>query len=61
MSAGEAACSPEKTPPAANVERAAAMPRKSHLDDVVMTVRQTVAHRLETREPMQEGYSEENE
>jgi len=44
MSAGEANVPPEKTPLAANVEPDAAMLRKSRLDDVDMTVRQTVAH-----------------
>ena len=36
LSAGAAKVPPEKTPLAANAEPAAAMPRKSRLDDVVM-------------------------
>jgi hypothetical protein len=36
MSTGAAKAPPEKTPLAANVEPAAAMLRKSRLDDVVM-------------------------
>jgi hypothetical protein len=49
------------TPLAANAEPGAPMLRKSRVDDVVISVRHTVAHCLEMRDPMQEGHREENE